>query len=102
MIKTRKDPADDINIVGTGEFIMALGTDQLELMGALLGMVKLGKSPYQQAALELLNYLDELTGDQEYSSYALGQVMPILEVHDGETYDIIATYDDDHLIEFLV
>jgi len=102
MIRTRKDPADEIEIVGTGNFIMALDTDQLELMGALLGMVKLGPAPYQQAALKLLNYLEELSGDSEFSSYALGEVMPVLEVRDSDSFDIIAIYDDDHIFEFVV
>lgn len=102
MIKTRKAPEDELNIVGTGEFIMALNTDQLELLGALLGMVKLGQSQYQNAAFEMIDLMEELTGDDEYSSFALGQVMPIVEIHDGESYDVIATYDDDHIIEFIV
>lgn len=102
MIRTRKDPADDINIVGTGDFVMALDIAQLELLGALLGMVKLGHSPYQQAALEMLDMLEELTGDDEFTSYALGEVMPVIEIHDGDSFDVIATYDDDHIIEIIV
>lgn len=102
MIKTRKAPEDELNIVGSGDFIMALNTDQLELIGALLGMVKLGRSQYQQAAFDIIDMLEGLTGDEDFTSFALGQVMPILEVHDSDSYDIIATYDDDHIFEFLV
>jgi hypothetical protein len=99
MIKTRKDPADQI--VGHGDCIMALTTDQLELIGAMMGMIKLGRSPYQEAAYQIIDMLEELTGDDEYTSYCLGAVQPILEVH-GENYDVIATYDDDHIFEFVV
>lgn len=100
MIKTRKDSGPQI--VGKGDFVMALTTDQLELIGAMMGMIKLGQSSYQEAAFEIIDMLDELTGDDEYTSYCLGAVMPVLEVHDGDDYDIIATYDDNHIFEFVV
>ena len=99
VIKTRKDPG--VNIVGTGDFIMALTSDQLELIGALIGMVKLGDRPYQEAAFEIIEMLSDLTGDDEFTSFCLGTVQPVLEVHDDD-YDIIATYDDDHIFEFVV
>ena len=100
VIKTRKDSGPQI--VGSGDFIMALTTDQLELIGSMMGMIKLGHTPYQQAALDIMNMLEELTGDDEFTSYCLGVVQPVLEVRDGEDYDIIATYDDDHIFEFIV
>ena len=100
VIKTRKDPIT--NIVGNGDFIMALTAEQLELIGSMMGMIKLGNSPYQEAAYEIIEMLSDLTGDEDFTSYCLGAVLPILEVHSGDDYDIIATYDDDHIFEFVV
>ena len=100
VIKTRKE--QEIEIVGNGPFIMALTSEQIELIGAMMGMIRLGQTPYQQAALDIMDMLEDLTGDDEFTTYCLGEVMPILEVRDGVDFDVIATYDDDHIFEFVV
>jgi hypothetical protein len=89
-------------IVGDGEFLIAISQDELTLLGALLGMVRLGQRQYQVAAMNLLDALEDITDDQEFSSAALADVQPILEVRDPATFDIIASYDDTHIIEFIV
>ena len=100
VIKTRKE--QDIAIIGDGEFIIALTSNQLELIGAMMGMIKLGNRPYQKAAYEIICMLEDLTGDDEFTSFCLEAIEPILEVHDGDDYDVIAMYDDTHIFEFIV
>ncbi len=98
MIKTRKDT--ELNIAGNGEHLVALTADQMELIGAFLGMVRLGSgSCYCEAAFDLIEIFEKINDDEEYTSYCLEAVKPILEVR-GDDFEIIATYDDDHLFEF--
>jgi hypothetical protein len=99
VIRTR--PSEDV-IVGDGEFLIAMSQDELTLLGALLGMVKLGQRQYQVAAMNLLDALEDITDNQDFSSDALADVQPILEVRDPNTFDIIANYDDTHIFEFVV
>lgn len=81
---------------------MGMTADQMKLIGAMMGMIKLGKSVYQQAAFDIINMLDELSRDDDFTSFCLGEVMPVLEVHSSDDYGIIAVYDDDHILEFIV
>jgi hypothetical protein len=89
-------------IVGDGEYVIAMSIEEITLIGALLGMVKLGQRPYQVAAMHLLDALEDVTADVDFSSNALADVEPILEVRDPNTFDIIARYDDTHIFEFAV
>jgi hypothetical protein len=99
VIRTR--PSEDL-IVGDGEYVIAMSIEEITLLGALLGMVKLGQRPYQVAAMNLLDALEDITDDQDFSTNALADVQPILEVRDPNTFDIIANYDDTHIFEFVV
>jgi hypothetical protein len=89
-------------IVGDGEFLIAMSRDELTLLGALLGMVRLGQRPYQVAAMNLLDALEDITDNQDFSSDALADVQPLLEVREPVTFDIIGSYDDTHIIEIIV
>ena len=100
MIRTRPSSAD--MIAGDGEFLIAISQDELTLLGALLGMVRLGHRPYQQAAMNLLDAIEDITDDQEFCSTALADVQPLLEVREPITFDIIGSYDDTHIIEIIV
>ena len=100
VIRTRDLPGPDI--YGDGEHIIAMDQMQLELLAAFLGMVKLGQRPYQEAAMRLLETIEEITDDVDFCSYALGEIEPILEIHDPDTFDITAQYGPEHIIEFIV
>ncbi len=100
VIRTRQEPG--LEVYGDGEHIIAMDQMQLELLAAFLGMVKLGHRPYQQAAMRLLDAIEEITDDVDFCSYALAEIEPVLEVHDPNTFDIIAQYDADHVIEIIV
>ncbi len=99
MIKTRKGSTEQVYGIGPNK--LALTNEQMELIGALMGTIKLGYSKYQEAAMGIIDMLEEITGDDDYTSYCLDAVGPILEVYDDE-YNVIATYDDDHIFEFIV
>lgn len=100
MIKTR--PTPEIQIAGDGEFLIAFSQDELTLLGALLGMVKLGHRRYEQAALNIIDALEEITLDSDFTLTCLEDIQPTLEVRDPVTLDIIAEYDDTHLFEISV
>ena len=101
MIRTRKNTFEEINIEGSGPFIIAMSADELELIGSLLGMVRLGKSPYQLSALNLIDVLEKVTGDREFTSTAISAVMPVLEVL-NDSFEVVAVYGDDNIFEFVV
>lgn len=100
MIRTR--PTTEDLIAGDGEFLIAMSQDEITLIGALLGMVRLGQRQYQQAAMNIMDALEDLTDDQDFTTTALVDVQPQLEVRDSNTFDIIARYDDSHIFEFIV
>lgn len=102
MIITRGhfDP-DDVEIVGDGPFIIAMEQDELELISALLGLVRLGHNQYQRAALRLMNSIEAVSADADFFSYALDQVQPVIEVFD-DTRTVMARYDKDSDLEIVV
>lgn len=89
-------------IAGDGEYLIAMTHDEITLIGALLGMVKLGHRPYQVAALNIMDALEEITLDEDFTTTALMDVRPVLEVRDSNTLDVIAMYDDDYIFEMIV
>jgi len=102
-IRTRANPLDMTDmVVGHGPHIIAMSDEQLELLAALLGMVKLGSvRPHQIAALELLDSIETLTDDPDYPSRALALIQPMLEVYDDQ-YTMVRRYDADYNFEIIV
>ncbi len=100
MIRTR--PTQEDEIAGVGEFKIAMSFEELVLISSFLGMVKLGVRPYQQAAMNLIDAIEELTADQDFTSFALSEIQPVLEVRDPSTFDIVGEFTDDHIFEFVV
>ena len=100
MIRSRPSIKDFI--AGDGEFLIAMSREEITLIGALLGMVKLGHRQYQQAAMSILDALEEVTDDEDFSLTALLDVQPTLEVRDPQTFDVIAQYGNDHVFEINV
>lgn len=97
MIRTRPDE----DVAGYGDILIAISQEELELIGAMIGMIRLGKTPYQSAAMRLIDTMEQVTLDDDWTSTALGLVAPVLEVRDDD-FDIIARYDEDHIFEFVV
>jgi hypothetical protein len=100
MIRTRPSTLD--MIVGDGEFLIAMSQDEITLIGALLGLVKLGHKQYEQAAMNILEALEEITDDSEFCNTALADVQPVIDIRDPQTFDVIAQYDDTMIIEINV
>lgn len=99
MIRTR--PTEN-EIAGDGDFLIAMSIEEVMLIGSLLGMIKLGPRPYQQAALNLMDALEELTGDSDFTLSALTEVQPTVEVHEPVSYNKIAEYDESYIFEINV
>jgi len=99
-IRTR--PSQNGIEIAPGETLLILNQEQVELIAALLCMVKLGHRPYQNAALELSEMLDELNGNVDFGLECLASVNPKFNILDPDTLDIVASYDDDDIIEIVV
>jgi len=100
MIRTRSNSSD--TIAGDGDFIIAMSIDELILIASLLGMVKLGQRPYQIAALNLMDSLEELTADKDFTLTALSEVQPTFEVLESTGFTTIAEYDETYIVEISV
>jgi hypothetical protein len=102
MIRTREHLDFDENTpCGKGPHVIAITDAELELIAAFCGMVKLGHRPYQAAAMKLIDTIEELTGDVDFTSYALAEIEPVLEVRD-DNYNLIETYDSSDIFAFVV
>jgi hypothetical protein len=101
MIKTR-NTIDTIDVHGgDGDIVIAVTAEELELMGAMLCMIKLGHRPYQKAAKKLLDTLTEVSGDSDYSLSCFSVIDPCLEVSDM-LLNTIAVYDSDNIFQIVV
>lgn len=100
MIRTRE--SQEIPIAGSGQFVIAMNIEEIMLLGALLGMVKLGHRQYEQAALKLMDALEEITDDPDFTLTALMEVRPTIKVHEPDTFDVIAEYDETYVFEISV
>jgi len=90
-IKTRKDPVP--TILGDGPFQIGMTYEQLQLLGAFLSITKLGAGTYQNAAYGLMEIIETMVDDNDFSIDALGIVLPKFSIHDENTYDVIQTVD---------
>ena len=90
-IKTRKDHTP--TTLGEGPFQIGLTYEQLQLLGAFLSITKLGSGTYQNAAYGLMEIIETMVDDNDFSIDALGIVLPKFSIHDENTYDVIQTVD---------
>ena len=74
---------------------------ELQLVGALLGLIKMGFSPYKQAAAKLLETVEEASNDPDFCINALNTIEPQIQIYDDD-YALIQTYDSDTTIEIIV
>lgn len=103
MIRTRPNFGDsEPAVFGSGQYTIAITQEQLELIAAFTGMIKLGARPYENAAFDLLTTIEELTGDVDFPSYAINEIQPTLRVRDPNDLSIIEAFDADTIVEFLV
>ena len=102
MIRTRPDFDDSTPIAGNGQYVLALDQEELELIAAFVGMVKLGQRPYEEAAFRILDAIEELTDDPDFSLDALNEIQPTVEILDGSTCNTVAEYDYSHVFQFCV
>ena len=89
MIKSRP-PLQSATVAGKGPYTINMTYESLELIGALVSLVKLGHhNKHRRAAYELFEALEELTNDCDFSCDALERVQPVFEIHDADTYDVL-------------
>lgn len=70
-------PSFDTSAIGPGPYLLALNLDQLELVAALISLVRLGQGhKYREAAYELSTMLDEVAGDLDFTFAAFNKVDP--------------------------
>ena len=101
MIRTRQDFEDDLAIAGNGEYVIARTLEERQLMSALVCMTKLGQRPYQKAAYNLLEAIEDLTDDSDFAVNALDDIAPVLEVIDPADGSTAMTYDgEDFIFQF--
>lgn len=92
-IVTRPDAID--NAIGTGDHILRLNDDQLELIIAYLHATRLGQAQYQQAAFELVTALGDEFGDEFCSdaSDRVGLMVTVDDIDDNTIFKSIDGYD---------
>lgn len=57
-------PEEDIDIVGSGPFLMRFDIEELQLIASLLFVTRLGKGDlYKEAAFRLMDNIDTMMGD---------------------------------------
>ena len=100
MIRTR--PQSELGIVGNGEFIVALDKAELQLISALAVMCRLGSGTYEEAAVRILDKIEDVTGEIDFGLEALVDISPSFSIRDPLTLDVIAEYDEDFIVEINV
>ena len=101
MIRTRQD-AQNHSTAGTGPYILALSTEELQLISALIVMCRLGHGTYETAAMNISNLVEQVSGIDDFGLEALMDVSPSFSIRDPLTLDVIAEYDEDYVIEINV
>ncbi|WP_407305332.1 hypothetical protein [Acinetobacter sp.] len=82
-------------VVGSGPYTMKFKIEELELIGALLYVTRLGNGMYQDAAFNLIAAIESLMGGDflEESSNAVSPIFSILD----DQCDIIEQYSSESI-----
>lgn len=83
-------------VVGEGAYTMKLEFEELQFIGALLYMTRLGDTVYKEAAFNILNNIEELF-DEDFIDEAAADVSLAISVLDGGG-DIIEQHPYDRVV----
>jgi len=85
----------DAMVVGSGPYTMKFELQDLELIGALLFITRLGNGTYKMAAYNMINSIESLLGE-DFLEEASANVTPVFSVVDDRG-DIIEQHSHDDI-----